>query len=448
MGLFGDILSGIGSAVGLIPGVGNILKPVGAIASAIGAGSSAASLADKNAQAQIDATRMSNETNLQIAQGHDATNLEQTRLTNEANAALASQQNQWNIDQWNRENEYNSPANQVKLLREAGINPALAIGDNPFNAASSVQSAELANQNAAHVEGDAHQIPEYAQRTSRSERILDKLQQSVTINKLDAENKQAIAAAAQADEYTKYIKGSMTANSDALTEQARQQAALYFTQSNHIRNIEPFQQNVLDATSRELDSRSDLNRKSIQTQDAQINHYNAETERLLLSNKWIDKESAVKIRESLSRVLFNQASAYNQNQMAELNNVIAQCREEDLKWLKDTSYWRQQQEFVKWRKAMEEKKEVQWRNHFREQYGFDPSVGMFDAIFQRDIQGVGSWSDWTVPGVRGFGSTAGNLIQNVPYMFIGNKLSNPQFGGYPPNYFGYPSYSVPTPIYK
>lgn len=448
MGLFGDILSGIGSAVGLIPGIGWAGKALGSVASAVGAGSSAASIANTNAAAQIEATRMANETNLQIAQGHDATNLEQARLTNEANAALASQQNQWNVDQWNRENEYNSPANQVKLLREAGINPALAIGDNPFNAASSVQSADLANQNAAHVEGDAHQIPEYAQRTSRAERIMDKLQQSATINKLDAENKQAIAAAAQADAYTNYIKGAMTSNTDALTEQARQQASLYFTQANHIKNIEPFQLNVLDATSHELYSRSDLNRKSIQTQDAQINHFNAETERLLMSNKWIDKESAVKIRESLSRILFNNASANNQNQMAELNNVLSQCRDEDLKWLKDTSYWRQQQEFVKWRKAVEEKKEVQWRNHFREQYGFDPSVGMFDAVFQRDIQGVGSWSDWTVPGVRGLGSTAGNLIQNVPYMFIGNKFSNPQFGGYPLNYFGYPSYSIPTPVYK
>lgn len=38
-----------------------------------------------------------------------------------------------NLEQWQRENEYNSPKEQMKRLREAGLNPDLAIGGNVAN---------------------------------------------------------------------------------------------------------------------------------------------------------------------------------------------------------------------------------------------------------------------------------------------------------------------------
>lgn len=46
---------------------------------------------------------------------------------NRLNVALAGQQNAWNLAQWMRENSYNDPSAQVKRLREAGLNPALAM---------------------------------------------------------------------------------------------------------------------------------------------------------------------------------------------------------------------------------------------------------------------------------------------------------------------------------
>lgn len=46
--------------------------------------------------------------------------------TNTANIELAKYQNQWNLDQWNRENAYNTPAEQMRRLQAAGINPNLA----------------------------------------------------------------------------------------------------------------------------------------------------------------------------------------------------------------------------------------------------------------------------------------------------------------------------------
>lgn len=50
------------------------------------------------------------------------------KSTNEANMRLAEYQYDRNLDMWNRANEYNKPANQVKRLREAGLNPALLYG--------------------------------------------------------------------------------------------------------------------------------------------------------------------------------------------------------------------------------------------------------------------------------------------------------------------------------
>lgn len=39
------------------------------------------------------------------------------------NEAMMDKQNAWSLEQWNRTNEYNSPAEQVKRMREAGLNP-------------------------------------------------------------------------------------------------------------------------------------------------------------------------------------------------------------------------------------------------------------------------------------------------------------------------------------
>lgn len=51
------------------------------------------------------------------------------RDANEANLELAKYQNQWNLEQWNRENAYNTPAEQMRRLKQAGINPNLAFSN-------------------------------------------------------------------------------------------------------------------------------------------------------------------------------------------------------------------------------------------------------------------------------------------------------------------------------
>lgn len=70
------------------------------------------------------------------------------RDTNEINHEWALEQNRWNDEKakeyFNMENEYNSPANQRKLLQEAGYNPALLNGELSQASATVPQSANLA----------------------------------------------------------------------------------------------------------------------------------------------------------------------------------------------------------------------------------------------------------------------------------------------------------------
>lgn len=65
--------------------------------------------------------------------------------TNRANIELAKYQNEWNLQQWNRENAYNTPAEQMKRLRQAGLNPNLAYGHGTVDnvAASSPSAAQM-----------------------------------------------------------------------------------------------------------------------------------------------------------------------------------------------------------------------------------------------------------------------------------------------------------------
>lgn len=58
------------------------------------------------------------------------------------NLNLMKLQNDFNIDMWNRANVYNSPSNQIRLLRDAGINPAVFDANSANSTASEVVSAD------------------------------------------------------------------------------------------------------------------------------------------------------------------------------------------------------------------------------------------------------------------------------------------------------------------
>lgn len=59
----------------------------------------------------------------------NAMNYKIALMNNEFNEKMMQKQMDYNTSMWNKENEYNSAANQVKRLRDAGLNPYLALGN-------------------------------------------------------------------------------------------------------------------------------------------------------------------------------------------------------------------------------------------------------------------------------------------------------------------------------
>lgn len=114
---FGNSLHGI---------LGSVIGAVGSLAGGLVGGS----LSNK-------ATKNTNATNYKIAQEYNANQIR-----------LAEMQNQWNVEQRDFMNNYNSPTQQMKRFRAAGINPYMAMGNinsgNQDSALSAVQPQQQA----------------------------------------------------------------------------------------------------------------------------------------------------------------------------------------------------------------------------------------------------------------------------------------------------------------
>lgn len=61
----------------------------------------------------------------------------------DAQKELQTSQNAWNEQMWNKNNEYNSPANQMKLYRDAGLNPAFFMGQGNSVSGSPAASSSI-----------------------------------------------------------------------------------------------------------------------------------------------------------------------------------------------------------------------------------------------------------------------------------------------------------------
>lgn len=86
-------------------------------------------------------------------------------------------QNDFNINMWNATNRYNSPSNQMRLLKEAGINPALFDANGGTSAASEVTAAS------ADVPNNS-QIGQLYQSLDPSDKVISALQTDYQIQKL------------------------------------------------------------------------------------------------------------------------------------------------------------------------------------------------------------------------------------------------------------------------
>ena len=62
-------------------------------------------------------------------------------IQNQKNIDLARQQREWDLKMWKENNSYNTPSAQVQRLRDAGLNPALAMQNGLLGSGMSSQTA-------------------------------------------------------------------------------------------------------------------------------------------------------------------------------------------------------------------------------------------------------------------------------------------------------------------
>ena len=65
-------------------------------------------------------------------------NSEQAQLNRDFQTSEREAAQDFNLNMWNLNNEYNSPVEQMKRAKEAGVNPASIIGDMSKSAASPI----------------------------------------------------------------------------------------------------------------------------------------------------------------------------------------------------------------------------------------------------------------------------------------------------------------------
>lgn len=115
----------LGIAEGTAMVVAGAVGAVASLAGSIMSSSSQSKTAKSNYNAQI-ATNESNERNVAAT---NAANIESVEKTNEANYKLWQEQSKQQWDMWHAENEYNSPVAQRERLKQAGLNPILAMSN-------------------------------------------------------------------------------------------------------------------------------------------------------------------------------------------------------------------------------------------------------------------------------------------------------------------------------
>ncbi len=80
----------------------------------------------------------------------------QAAIQRDWNEQMLEKQNAWTLEQWNRSNEYNTPAEQVKRMQEAGLNPMYYGLDG--SSAQAMQSAQALGYERASLPGQTNPL--------------------------------------------------------------------------------------------------------------------------------------------------------------------------------------------------------------------------------------------------------------------------------------------------
>lgn len=173
MSFLGNIVNGIG-------------KVIGSVGNAFTGGMFGLAEAGVNSYSQNKA----NKTNLQIAQ-----------MNNQYNERMMEKQMAYNTDMWNKENAYNTASSQVQRLKDAGLNPYMALsGSSSAGMATSANGVSAPTAQAANVQAynSGGQITQAIMQgyqadlaTARQKADIDALQQNMQLKTFETMSKLA-----------------------------------------------------------------------------------------------------------------------------------------------------------------------------------------------------------------------------------------------------------------
>lgn len=126
------------------------------------------------------------------------TNKEINMMNNQFNAQEAEKVRAYNTQMWHMNNFYNSPEQQVARLREAGINPAFAMGEVAAGQVSSAPQGGSAASSSGNAHMEAIQFGQAFQNYQRMEN--EKLIANAQVRNIDADTDQKVI-----DNQTKHL---------------------------------------------------------------------------------------------------------------------------------------------------------------------------------------------------------------------------------------------------
>lgn len=364
---------------------------------------------------QYEGVMETNAMNLDIANRLNQTNREIQNSVNQTNLTLAKQQNDWNIAQWTRENEYNSPSQQVKRLLAAGLNPAFANGVGDVGNAQHLESSDLANQSATHLDARPDiRNPRDGFAERENARMSNKIAAAGQLSSLlkeQADIKKSQFEIAQIDQAMKLAGGNnplQMANLQANTEAQKGSAAVAFGSANR----------MMQLLSGELQEQ----KLGIQRQHEEIGKVIAEKNKLAADTaianenlKWIPKQYRADIVQKMAQV----SDIYDNIDLRSITKAISR---EEFRWMSHLKLAEWNKINQDYKNAIQQGRIEQWRADFMHMYHFDPAnSSMFSNIYQQAIQGDINGSDYLLPLGIGLGTSL--VTKNPSGLFkFGTKL--------------------------
>lgn len=224
------------------------------------------------------------------------TNLQAARETNQMNRELFNQQLAWQEDMWNKNNQYNSPAETIKRLQRAGINPALG---SEFGQASMPSAPSTPSMQPGHVEPvDYSWVPQTINTGINAYFNNQVMSNQVTKSAADAQ-----IAKADAEFQTQSLKYRLieTMNSAYKTKWEKEQARVAY--------------NVLNQTQQEAITQSQWNTKIMaKTYEEAVNRIaesKLQQEAMQIANKYAPQLNEAQLKQYRASVaqLFSSAKA-------------------------------------------------------------------------------------------------------------------------------------------